>query len=484
LNRRDPFIKFLYIAMTPTDSNAHHPISKAEPGVFDWPLAYEAENFIRERLQSFLTRNTFGRQLADRMRDETATDFFEWVDHLTLSPDDEVTLRKLGFVPDAVEASEGVTILHHPRATLPRVLLEKAATVDRVAVKPEFLADFIAAHNLVTQIEGEPHSRYRCAVIANDNGTQLEAIERHGYRGFLPAPLVSDQFKRIAQAKELWRTRKRCFTNDSEGFTHAHQIADQSIALVGIDLSCEFFFEEERRYWENRNRAGQVQKRRQDKLGLGWGNHDHHTFRCSREHFAGLVKFLERLGLHKRERFYAGAEAGWGAQVMEQSITGIVVFADVDLQPEETAIDFSTIKLPAATRLGTVGLWVGLHGESFLDAGMHHLEARFDYLLLRDQLKQQGVNTMNPFSDFEFLRQAFTEGERWQVKRSSAERLQNAGLITSEQFEKFMREGAIGSHLENLQRHGGFKGFNQKAVSAIISATDPRKQSFAHADPH
>ena len=54
-------------------------------------------------------------------------------------------------------------------------------------------------------------------------------------------------------------------------------------------------------------------------------------------------------------------------------------------------------------------------------------------------------------------------------------RLLDAGLITQAQAAKFSKEGALGSHLENLQRHGGFKGFNQKSVSAIISATDPRK---------
>jgi hypothetical protein len=32
--------------------------------------------------------------------------------------------------------------------------------------------------------------------------------------------------------------------------------------------------------------------------------------------------------------------------------------------------------------------------------------------------------------------------------------------------------------LENLQRHGVFKGFNQKSVSAVIAATDPRKRHF------
>ena len=159
-------------------------------------------------------------------------------------------------------------------------------------------------------------------------------------------------------------------------------------------------------------------------------------------------------------------------------MAGIVVFADVDLMPEETRIDFSSQKLPRASRLGTVGLWVGLHGESFLEAGMHHLEARFDFNLLRDQLKHCGINTMKPFSDFDFLRQAFTEGERWTVRRERVERLLAANLITTEQLEQFLREGALGSHLENLQRHGGFKGFNQKSVSAVIAATDPRKNHF------
>jgi len=111
-----------------------------------------------------------------------------------------------------------------------------------------------------------------------------------------------------------------------------------------------------------------------------------------------------------------------------------------------------------------------------LQAGMHHLEARFDFVSLREQLQLHGVDLMKPFSDFEFLRQAFTQGERWTVRRERAERLAAGGLITPEQCEQFIHYGAIGSHLENLQRHGGFKGFNQKSVSAVIAATDPRTQ--------
>jgi hypothetical protein len=300
-------------------------------------------------------------------------------------------------------------------------------------------------------------------------------VERNGYRGFVAASLPAADLQNIVRSRDLWRTRRRLCATETEGFEIASGILDQVLDLAGQDLVCQLFFEEERRYWESRNHAARVQKRRQDALGLGWGNHDHHTFRSSRECFVDLNNFLLRLGFHKRERYYAGAEAGWGAQISEQSNVGIVVFADVDLMPDETQIDFSSKRLAPAPRLGTVGLWIGLHGESFLEAGMHHLEARFEFEQLRAQLERQGVHTMKPFSNFEFLRQAFTEGERWPVRNNRVEKLLRDGLVTREQAERFSREGALGSHLENLQRRGGFKGFNQKAVSVIISATDPRK---------
>lgn len=465
------------------------------PKNFDWPLAFDGEKFIRTRLDEFLARNTFARQLAARMHDETGTDFFEWVDHLVLSPDDETALVKAGFVHDKkAETPHGEVVLEHPQATLPRVLLrrdrEAAGSGSRirrensgvvanpavVAIKPEFVAEFAAANNLGAEPAGEPRSRYRRLVVSQENGTRLEAVERRAYRGFVPAKLKSGELAAIIRAKELFSTRPRYFEDDAEGFAVANKRLRQALTLVGRDVACHLFFEAERAYWERRNRAARVQKFRQDALGLGWGNHDHHTFRCSRAHFADLNQFLAKLGFRKRERFYAGAEAGWGAQVSEQFVTGVVVFADVDLMPEETSLDFSTRKLPPAPKLGTVGLWTGLHGESFLQAGMHHLEARFDFVSLREQLQWQGVNLMKPFSDFEFLRQAFTEGERWPVRRERAERLAAQKLITREQCDQFIRDGAIGSHLENLQRHGGFKGFNQKSVSAVIAATDPRKQ--------
>ena len=84
---------------------------------------------------------------------------------------------------------------------------------------------------------------------------------------------------------------------------------------------------------------------------------------------------------------------------------------------------------------------------------------------------------MKPFSDFPFLRQAFTKGETWPVCPRRLERLRAAGWIDAAQEATFRAEGAIGSHLENLERREGFKGFNQAAVGAILIETDPRRHA-------
>jgi hypothetical protein len=277
-------------------------------------------------------------------------------------------------------------------------------------------------------------------------------------------------------ARDLWLGRKRKFDDDERGFDEADDRLDRMIEKVGVDLACHLVFEVEREYWQSRNRAGRVQKARQDRLGLGWANHDHHTFRSSRKHFPRLIALFERLGFHLRERYHAGHQAGWGAQILEHPTTGVVIFADLDLAPEETGHDFAHDPLPDLPRPNTVGLWVGLHGESILEAGMHHLEAQFAFDALRDDLKAEAeIETMKPFSDFPFLRQAFTAGERWSVDPKRADRLLASGWIDADQHRRFLDEGAIGSHLENLQRTQGYKGFNQKSVGVILQATDPRK---------
>ena len=81
---------------------------------------------------------------------------------------------------------------------------------------------------------------------------------------------------------------------------------------------------------------------------------------------------------------------------------------------------------------------------------------------------------MDPFSDFEYLKQAFTTGEMWKVEPIRIDELLSQGLITEGEAKQFHEHGAVGSHMENLQRREGYKGFNQKNVSNIIKRTDPR----------
>jgi hypothetical protein len=290
----------------------------------------------------------------------------------------------------------------------------------------------------------------------------------------VPTELPPDYPQRYLSAFERWATRRRRFNNEQAGMEKTLKLAESLVSEMGTDEAAWIAFAAERAHWQRRNRAGGIQKARQDSLGLGWANHDHHTFRSSRAHFSKLIQILETFGFRPRERFYAGAEAGWGAQVMEQPTCRFAVFADADLSPDEVEGDFAHKPLPPRRELGTVGLWCALHGESMLDAGLHHLAGRFDFDAVTEGLAEWGIRMMRPFSDFAYLQQAFTQGERWAVAPERLERLAATGQIDADQRARFAETGAIGSHLENIQRGEGFKGFNQQTISDIIQRTDPR----------
>jgi hypothetical protein len=459
------------------------------PAAFDWKRWPETATVVDELVEQALAGNAFAARLAERMTPETGTIIQNWLDHLVVAapPSFGSRLAALGFERQAATYAVGVPLYAHPGAIFPRIAhapsTAGATAVKTLAVKVESAAAFSGAHDLGLTLQGYPLGPYRFASVPGD-ATELVVVERRGYLGFEAFPseparlgLMKPHAARDAMAaRDLWRGRRRRFDDDAQAFDATDALVDEVIELAGSrDLACHLIFEVERDYWQSRNRAAQVQKARQDRLGLGWANHDHHTFRCSRRFFPRVMGIFQRLGFALRERFHAGEHAGWGAQVLEHPTTGIVIFADLDLAPEEAAHNFSRHPLPELPKLGTVGLWVALHGESILEAGMHHLEAQFEFDALRDGLKAEaGVETMAPFSDFPFLRQAFTAGERWPVSARRADRALADGLITAEQRDKFVRDGAIGSHLENLQRREGFKGFNQQAVSTIIAATDPR----------
>ena len=456
---------------------------------FDWTLWPETQSVLNGWVASALDGNRFAAELAARMQRETDTRFADWIDHLVVSDRPGLTaqLKALGYARRPGFYAIGAPVFRHEGGMFPALAVVPGGVADvrEVAIKVESVAAFARAHDLGWEPLGYPLGPYRIGRVPGDDGaTSFAAVERRGYLGFEPYPgelaregrMKPHAARDALAARELWQGRRRRFDDDAVGIAATEALLERVIELAGgPDLACHLIFEMERDYWQSRNRAAQVQKARQDRLGLGWANHDHHTFRSSRRYFPRLTHMLEALGFVLRERFHAGADAGWGAQIFEQPTTGIVIFADLDLAPEEASADFAHEALPDLPRPNTVGLWVGLHGESILEAGMHHLEAQFDFDGLRDGLKREaGLVTMKPFSDLPFLRQAFTEGERWPVATLRADRLLALGWIDADQHRRFLAEGAIGSHLENLQRSDGYKGFNQQSVSAILNAVDPR----------
>ena len=410
------------------------------------------------------------RALSDRMLKETGTVLLNWTDRLTV----DATAGELMRCGYELSEAHGQGCYRHPRAQLPTLVLDYGKKM--LALKVESVVDFLEAHRLDSrhQIFGSVGSQVRKCCIHCESETEVWIVERHGRVRWEATDTSPFEFERIAWHFERFRLRRRDYDSDAAGFEHARQLIAESIQEIGRDLTADLFFTAERAYWQNRNDAGRIQRMRQGILGLGWANHDHHTYRSSRASFPDLVRTLELLGMECRERFYAGREAGWGAQVMEQPACGVVVFADVDLGAEEIVQDFAHQSMSPRSTLGTVGLWCALHGEAFLQAGLHHLECEFEFDAAREQLQQQGVASMNPFTDLHHLRQAFTVGQRWSVCPRRAQRAVDAGWITPQQADKFVREGTLGSHLEILQRRDGYKGFNPKGISDIITETDPR----------
>jgi len=484
-------------------------MTQSEP--FQWLCHPEAEAYLLEHLDDLLSAMPRVRTFSETLLNRIGSRLFDWLDHVVLVDGDlpRSQLADLGFQPEEVPAEPGCRIYHHPGTIFPRFVLRRQpgtppGTTIAVAIQVEEISHYLRANRARRRASNLPstesrdragaapsgpekptHPPYRRARVWQRAGREFWVVERRGYAGFLPgevAPGSPEQTHTVdhyLDALQRWATRPRLFDSDRTGMEHTLKLARSLVGEVGTDTAAWIAFSAERVYWQERNRAGQVQKARQDGLGLGWANHDHHTFRSSREVFPLLIQILETFGFRPRERFYAGAEAGWGAQVMEQPVCRFAVFADVDLSPDEVEGDFAHSPLAPRQKLDTVGLWCALHGQSMLSAGLHHLAGRFDFEAAKDQLAQSGVEMMRPFSDFPYLRQAFTRGEQWQVAPDRLECLKSTGQIDETQQGRFAEKGAIGSHLENIQRGEGFKGFNQQRVSDIILRTDPRRESGA-----
>jgi hypothetical protein len=435
-----------------------------------WTTQPAAAALVQQVLRDGLARVPAADALATRLRDDLGVRLVDLLDHLVVS--DAATLaafRATGWEEDP--AASGVW--RNPTGLFPTVLAGGAGTT--IAFKVEYVHEFVAVQGLTAPIEGALHAPFRRVRLAAAGDVAFDAVERRGATGFAPADPSPTTLRAARLHLQAFRARRRVFDDIGTGYDATDAVVRAAVEDLGRDWACWLWLRAEREYWESRNHAGRVQKARQDAHGIGWANQDHHTYDSSREWFHRCVGVLEALGFECRELFYAGHAAGWGSQILEQPAIGSVIFADIDLAPEELDIDFAHQPLAPLPFLRRAGLWCALHGESVLEAGINHLECMYDHTRMAERLGQTGIRFMAPFSDFPHLYQALTEGEWWPVAPARIDALERAGLISAAQAEDFRLHGAIGSHLENLERNDGFKGFNQPGIDGVLRILDPRK---------
>lgn len=447
---------------------------------FHWECHSDARKFLMDILQDCYSANPVIYHLDESLRERTSTSLFSWVDHFVVdfSKNIEKDLEKCGFEQEA--ATSAYRVFTHPGARLPSVVVrdEYEQPTSGIALKVDRISDFLMTHNVTANIEGTCLSEYRRCCVSEENGISLWVVERRGTRSMEPSNQQSSYIQDYLEGMEKWQSRPRDRSDDSEAVHITIELAEQLISVVGLDTAAWMVLDCERKYWQSRNHAGQLQFSRQNSQGLGWANQLCHVFRSSRKHFTMLVRLFETLGFHCREKMYAGAEAGWGAQVMENSNSGLEVLLEVDLAVDEIDIEFSHHELPELENLGLVGLWCALHGESLLQAGMHRLDSGILNENVWKDSQKTGIAMLEPLHESEQLIQGWTKGEIWGVDPKRVQVLVQNGQINPAQAEYFLANGAIGSHLETLECKEGYKGFEKNSLSAFIKQTHPLTQKI------
>lgn len=433
-----------------------------------WSVQPDAERFFRERLDSALAACPPAADYAEALLERAGVRLRDIIDHVEFDDSTLIgPLEEAGWKPIAGDVWVNSTGSFPP-------FVRRSGGGTRFAFRVEDADHFIRALGLSTAIEGKPRGPARRAEVFANGSHSFALFERSGYAGF-DIKEAEDALIRAARLHlQAFRSRRRQFDSTDEGLVHTERLVDEAVSALGPHWACDLWLRAEREYWLLRCAAGRLQKARQDALGIGFSNIDHHTYDGSRRHFRHTIRILEKLGYQLREMIYAGELAGWGSQILEQPVIGSTIFADVDLAPEELEIDFAHQVLPELPKRFRAGVVSALHGESILEAGLNHVAFLFDQTKLRAQLGEDGVRMMAPFSDFPHLYQELTLGDWVPVDPIRVDTLEREGHIGAEEAEKIRLEGAILTHLENIERNYGFKGFNKPGIDDVLRKLDPR----------
>ena len=431
-----------------------------------WAPQPVAEQALKHILRLADERSAFLRNYAKHLLEATGVRVRDIIDHIEIAKHDDLArLAAAGWISDA----EGVR--RNPTGMFPPVL---ESTEFALWLRVESMDVFAAATGNVMNIDGLPHGPLRRAFVAREPGIAIGIVERNGYAGFDVHDVSADLIRGARVHLNALKSRRREFDTVEAGLAHTEALVERAVADLGPHWACDLWLKAERDYWMRRCPSGHLQKQRQDAVGIGWANIDHHTYDGSRRHFQHTIRVLEKLGYELREMLYAGELAGWGSQVLEQPVIGSTIFADVDLAPEELTIDFAHDHLPELPKHRRAGLLSELLGESILEAGLNHVAGLYDQRSLRAQLEREGLRFMTPFSDFPHLYQELTTGDWAAVDPRRVDALEAAGHIGAAEAESLRLDGSIVTHLENIERNDGYKGFNRDGIDSVLRKLDPR----------
>lgn len=439
----------------------------------DWQQQPSAESFLRSFIERTLKCCPGAENYAEKLRDACGVRLRDIVDYIEFDdPALVATIEEAGWEEEESRQWQN-------RSGYFPAFIRGAST--SIYIRVESIEQFAGVTSGRGEIRGAAFGPVRRLVAFTNGGTSLSGIERNGYVGF-SAPIVSPDLIRKARLHlQSFRSRRRHFDGIEAGLGHTEELVDQAVADLGSHWACDLWLKAEREYWMLRCAPARLQKARQDAAGIGWSNIDHHTYDGSRRHYRHTIRILEKLGYELREMLYAGELAGWGSQILEQPVLKSTIFADVDLAPHELDVDFAHEELPELDKHRRAGLVSALHGESILEAGLNHVAGLFEQRTLRNQLELEGVRMMAPFSEMPHLYQELTEGALIAIDPGRVDALEAEGHLDAAQAEEIRLNGAILSHLENIERNDGFKGFNKPGIDGVLRKLDPRSRTGAEA---
>jgi hypothetical protein len=441
--------------------------SSLKAGV-QWERQVQAQEAYLATIARLLEASPQTKAFADKLLQETAIRLIDIVDHLILAEDAMLaTLTAAGWSQDG-------TVFRNPAGQFPPVLRGNRSVI---MIRVESIDQFNRVHGLTSASQGAPYAPLRIAVAFDGPQVSMGIVERNGGSGYVVEASDPATIRDGRLFLGAFRTRRRQFDSVDAGLTAVERLVDQAVAAIGPHRACAFWLMAERENWMRRCAAGRLQKARQDAAGVGWANIDHHTYDGSRQHYRQTIRILEKLGYERREMLYAGELAGWGSQVLEQPVIGSTIFADVDLSPEELSVDFARESLPVLPKHRRAGLLSELLGESILEAGLNHVAGLYDQRVLRSQLAGHGVQMMQPFTNWPHLYQELTEGDWDAVDPLRVDKLERNGHVSATEAEELRMNGSIVTHLENIERNDGYKGFNREGIDSVLRKLDPRAYS-------